>query len=253
MNPVKMLGIWRKRWILTILVLLIAFTASGFAVVNLPRTYQADFTGVLVPSVRASKVLGEGNPYLSYDDSLSTAADVVATEVAGPQAEQDLAAKGFTAQYTVVSESTTGQAVASGSVLPGPFVAVTVTGKNRNSVEHTLYGVAAAIRNELSVMQSGISHNNRISVSTVSYTPQATLSASMTGRSLVLIVGLLIICALCIPLIVDAQITRRRLRRAADLVPRPYSVAPESSPPARQSDMRASNGMRQDRRHEARL
>ena len=77
-----------------------------------------------MPSARAAKALGEGNPYLSFSASLSTAADVVATEVAAPQTERDLASQGFGAQYTAVSESTTGQALASGSVLPGPFVAV---------------------------------------------------------------------------------------------------------------------------------
>ena len=128
-------------------------------------------------------------------------------------------------------------------MLPGPFVAVTVTGSNRSSVEHTLYGVTVAIGNELSGMQSGMSRNNRISVSTISYAPQATLSMSMTGRSLRpdrRAVGHL--CTVR-SVIVDAQITRRRLRRTADLMSRPYSVASESSEPERQSDMRARNRM----------
>lgn len=253
MNVMKMLSIWRKRWILTALVILVAFAASGFAAVKLPRTYQADSTVVLVPSARAAKALGEGNPYLSFNASLSTAADVIATEVAAPQTEQDLASKGFGAQYAVVSESTTGQAVASSSVLPGPFVAVYVTGTNRNSVEHTLYGVTAAIRSEVSAMQSGMTRNNRISVSTISYAPRASLSMSMTARSLVLIVGLLTIGALCIPLIVDAQVARRRLRRSPDLAPGPYPVATEAGVPERQSGRPAKTGMRQDRRQAARL
>lgn len=253
MNLVKMFSIWRKRWILTSLALLVAFAACGYAAVKLPRTYQANSTVVLVPSARASKALGEGNPYLSFSNSLSTTADVVATEVAAPQTEHELAAQGFGAQYTAVSESTTGQAVASGSVLPGPFVAVTVTGRSRSSVEHTLYGVTAAIGKQLSGMQSGMSRNNRISVSTIAYTPRANLSVSMTARSLVLIVGLLTVWALCIPLIVDAQIARRRLRRAADLVPRAYSTASESSTPERHTDVQARNGVRRDRRQAARL
>lgn len=253
MNLVKMFGIWRKRWILTSLALLVALAGCGYATSKLPRTYQANSTVVLVPSTRASKALGEGNPYLSFSDSLSTTADVVATEVTAPRAVQELAAQGFGAQYTAVSESTTGQAVASGSVLPGPFIAVTVTGRNRSSVEHTLDGVTGAIGKQLSTMQSGMSRNNRISVSTIAYSPRASLSVSMTARSLVLIVGVLIICALCIPLIVDAQIARRRLRRAAKLVPRPYSVSSERGEPERQTEVQARNGMRQDRRQAVRL
>ena len=101
-------------------------------------------------------------------------------------------------------------------------------------------------------MQSGMTRNNRISVPR-SLAPRASLSMSMTARSLVLIVGLLTIGALCIPLIVDAQVARLRLRRSPDLAPGPYPVATEAGVPERQSGRPAKTGMRQDRRQAARL
>lgn len=215
MNLAEVLHIWRRRWILTTLALIVALAGSGAAVLKLPRTYQATCTVVLVPSPRAAKALGQGNPYLSFTDSLSTAAQVMATELMAPATEQDLAARGFSEPYTAVSESTTSQTVASGSVLPGPFVLVTVTGSKQQAVEHTLHGVADEIRTTITAMQAGMSRKNRILISTVSLTPTATLSVSMTARSLVLIVGLLIVFAFSMPLIVDTKITRRRIRRAA--------------------------------------
>jgi capsular polysaccharide biosynthesis protein len=213
MNLTEVFRIWRKRWILTTLILLAALLASALAVLQLPRDYQAQSTAVLVPSLKASKALGNGNPYLSFTSSLATTADVVAAQVMGPATERSLAAKGFDEPYTVVSESTISQTVSSGSVLPGPFVVITVSGGNPQSVERTLYGVTAAIRATMRTIQAGLSRKNRISVSTLSFSPQAALSLSTTARSIVLTVGLIIAFALVMPLIVDGQIARRRMRR----------------------------------------
>ncbi len=216
MNLAEMLRIWRRRRILTALVLLVALGGCTLALTQLPRTYQAKCTVILVPSPRASRALGEGNPYLSFTQSLSTAADVMATELTAPATERLLAARGFTESYTAVPESTTTQTVAAGgSVLPGPFVLVTVNGSNSRTVEHTLYGVTAMIRSTVRGMQVGMSRKNRIVVSILSFSPQAALSVSLTARSMGLVIGLLIVLALAAPLLVDAQIVRQRRRRAA--------------------------------------
>jgi hypothetical protein len=252
MSVMEIFRIWRKRWILTSFAVIIAVAASGASALKLPRTYQASSIVVLVPSNRAAKVLGDGNPYLSFSNALATTADVVATEVTAPQTARNLAAKGFSEQYTAVSESTTGQAVASGSVLPGPFVVVTVTGHNGELVEHTLYGVVDAISIEVDNMQAGVPRDNRISVSTLSFTPQANLSVSATERTLVLIIGLLIAGALCIPLIVDAQIARRRIRRGTTVQLRQHSVNGDTKIPPTRSTSTAFNRSSQDRRGAAR-
>lgn len=219
MNPVTIMQIWRRRWILTVFVLLVALAGSATAVVKLPKAYEAQSTVVLVPSMRTAKALGGGNPYLSFSSSLSIAADVVTTELTAPQTERELASSGYSQQYTAVSESTTGQTVASDSVLPGPFIVVTVTGLQREPVERTLQALADVIRTKLAGMQTSVPRNNWISASTVSFSPQATVSAGGTYRSLVLIIGVLVVTALCVPLIVDAQITRRRARRRTRNVP----------------------------------
>jgi hypothetical protein len=212
MSLMEVFRIWRQRWRLTASVLLIALAGSGIAIVKVPRTYQAACTVVLVPSQRASNALGDGNPYLSFTASLSTTAAAVAVELTAPATERSLAARGFSERYTAVAESTISQTVASGSVLPGPFIAVTVSGSSEELVERTLQGVTSTIGSTVSAMQSGISRSRRISVSTLSVTTRPAVSVSAAARSLVLTVGLLLVLALGAPLIVDAQVRRLRQR-----------------------------------------
>ena len=213
MNLMEIFHIWRKRWILTGFALLLAAAVSGFAAVHLPRTYRAESTDLLVPSRKAASVLGDGNPYLSFSNSLNTTAEVLATELAAPPARHALLAMGFSEPYTAVSESTTSQTVASGVVLPGPFLLVTVTGSDQRLVEQTLRGVQGVVRSTVTAMQTGISRDKKLTVSTLSVSPQATLNVSTTARSLALIIGLLVVLALGTPLLVDAQVARRRFRR----------------------------------------
>jgi hypothetical protein len=213
MNLMDIFRAWRRRWLLTTSLILVALVASGIAFVNLPRTYQASAIVVLLPPRQASRTLGSGNPYLSFSASLGTTAYVLTTELTAPAADQSLVAKGFSEAYTAVPESTTSQASASAAVLPGPFVVLTVTGSNQKAVEHTLYGVSGEIGTLAHAMQAGMPRDNRISVSTLSFTPRATLSTSKTARSLFPVIGLLVLIALSLPLMVDAQITRSRSRR----------------------------------------
>jgi hypothetical protein len=210
MNALDLLRIWRRRWILTTLAVLVALGGCGLAATALPRAYQADSTIVLVPSTEAAKALGAGNPYLSFTNSISTAADIMAAELTTPATERDLAAAGFTESYTAVAETTLTQATASGSVLPGPFVVITVAGRDPESVQRTLSAVTAQAGKTMLAMQPGLSRKSRIAVSVLSRASHATLSVSATARSLVLIVGLLLIAALTVPVLVDAQATRRR-------------------------------------------
>jgi hypothetical protein len=221
MNVLDLLRIWRRRWILTTLALLVALGGCGLAAMALPRTYHASSTIVLVPSAKAAKVLGEGNPYLSFTNSISTAADILAAELTTPATERDLAAGGFTEPYSAVAETTLSQTTASGSVLPGPFVVITVTGGDRESVQRTLSAVTGQAGRTMLAMQAGMSRGSRIAVSVLSLDPRATLSVSAIARSLVLIIGLLVVAALSAPVLVDAQAVRRRGHRgrAAPRIP----------------------------------
>jgi hypothetical protein len=213
MNVLDLLHIWRRRWILTTLALLVALGGCGLAAMALPRTYQASSAVVLVPSAKAARVLGAGNPYLSFTNSISTAADILAAELTTPATARNLAAGGFTEPYSAVAETTLAQTTASGSVLPGPFVKITVTGSSPGPVMRTLSAVTGQAGKTMLAMQRGLSRGSRIGVSVLSRAPRATLSVSAMARSLVLIVGLLVVAALTAPVLADAWAARRRVRR----------------------------------------
>ena len=55
MNMMEALRVWRRRWILTGVLLLLAFVATGAAVMKLPRTYLAESTVTLLPSISSSQ------------------------------------------------------------------------------------------------------------------------------------------------------------------------------------------------------
>lgn len=203
--------IWRRQWILTAFLLILAFIGTGAAVAKMPRTYQAESTVVLLASRNSSKVAGDGNPYLSFNDALSTTATVISTEIMDPGTSADLKAQGFSESYQVVSQST----LSNSSLLPAPFLLVTVTGHSRVSVEHTLQGVTSEITTLLSGLQGGLSRGNRISLLTAAFDPQATLSVASTARPLVAALGILLVLAFGLPLVVDAAAVRRRRRRGS--------------------------------------
>ena len=198
------LHIWRRRWILTAFLLVMVVIGTGVAVVKVPRTYQAESTVILLASRNASKSTGGGNPYLSFSDSLSTTAGVVESEVTEPQIASSLKARGYPESYEVASQST----LSNTTLLPAPFLLVTVSGHNKDLVEHTLYGVTNEIGYVLRALQSSVSRNNQISSFVASFDPQPTLSVTSTARSLVVVLGVLIVLALGIPLVVDAGSAR---------------------------------------------
>lgn len=229
MNLTDIFRIWRKRWLSTSLLILLALAATGGALHKIPRTYQAQSTVVLLASRNYSKVNGEGNPYLSFNDTLTDAAAALSSEVMSSQTALVVAARGLPASYSVVSESTSSQTLPSSSTLPGPFLLVTVTGHKASSVEATLVAVTGEIGTKLEQMQAHLSAANKMSVSVLSFSPHADLSVSQTARSLVLIVVPLVVLALALPLIADSLIAHRRRKRAERIAGRPIS-AEEAKP-----------------------
>jgi hypothetical protein len=197
--------IWRKRWILTTCLVILALSGTGVAVLKMPRTYQAASTVVLLASRNFSKATAGGNPYLSFTSSLSTTAGVVESEVMDPQTAMNLKAQGYPESYQVVSQST----VSNSELLPAPFLLVTVTGDNKALVEHTLYGVTHQISVTLHGLQARVSHNNQISLFTASFDPRAALSVTSTARPLVLVLAVMLLLGLAVPLVVDAWSVRR--------------------------------------------
>jgi hypothetical protein len=207
------LSIWRRRWLLTSFMLLLALLSIAAAVVKLPRIYQTQAVIVLLASPKVADQIGSGNPYLSFNDSLSTTAAAVSNAVEDPAVVSSLKSRGFNQPYTVTSESTLAQA-SSGDTLPGPFIAVAVTGAKKAVVESTLTGVVDQVSTILQRMQAGIPKKSRISAISLSVNQTPSLSISKTARLLAVIAVSVLFLALGIPVAVDALRVRSRSRRA---------------------------------------
>jgi hypothetical protein len=204
MDLMESLRVLRRRWILTAVMILLALGGVAAAVVKLPRTYVSESSVVLLASREASKPSG-GNPYMNFNGSLNLTGDVVRYEVMDPRTAQSLAASGYPGSYLVADATDT----------PGPILLVTVTGGNKVAVEHTLHGVTGEIGTKLQELQAGIMPADRIRLLSLSVSPRAKLSLSKMARPLVVILGFGLVLAFAVPLIIDAQIGRRRSRSKA--------------------------------------
>lgn len=212
------LNIWRKWWLLTTALLILTLVGASAMLMDL-RTYQASSSVILLASPTDSKANG-GNPYLSFNPSLTLAADAVSREVTAPRAEQALAARGFRDSYTVALAPYTTNTT--GSVL-----LATVTGSNSAAVERMLQAVTGEIGVQLLQLQQqsqqGVPAHNRIRTATLSYTPGAALNVSQTARPVVTLAVVGLLLAFGIPVVADGLVSRRPARRHQAPSPRDAS------------------------------
>src|ERR1700689_2155136 len=166
--------IWRARWILTSVLLILAIVGAAGAAAKIPRSYQSSSTVLLLAS-RAASASNGGNPFLSFSPSLTLTADAVSRELMAPGTGRQLAAQGFTAPSTVVLPSY--PTPTTGSVL-----LVTVTGSDAAGVQRTLQAVTARIGTQLAQLQQGVPARGQVHADTLSFTPQAAPSISQTAR-----------------------------------------------------------------------
>jgi hypothetical protein len=202
--------IWRTRWILTSVLLMLAVAGATAATARLPRYYQSASSAVLLASSAASGHNG-GNPYLSFSPSLTLTADAVSRILMAPGTVRELAAQGFTAPYTVALPPYT-------TSTTGSVLLVTVTGTDAAGVQSTLRAVTAQIGTQLALLQHGVPARSRVRADTLSFAPRATLSISQTARLLVVVGALLLVICLGIPIVVDGLVTSRQ-RRERPAVP----------------------------------
>jgi hypothetical protein len=164
---------------------------------------------VLLPSAQSSKLAG-GNPFLSFDDSLTLTADLLRRQLTAPPVVQSLGKNGYRNSYQVVDDPLTA----------GPVLDITVTGNSKNSVEHTLAGVTTEAGRQLLVMQGHVAPIDRINLRTVSYAPQASLLVSKKARTPVVALAVGLVLTLAVPLTIDAAIADRRKTRSRAWSPR---------------------------------
>ncbi|SRR5581483_11406802 len=197
---------WRRHWVLTTVLLLLALVTTLIAAVAGPRSYQTSGAVTLLASRAVAKSEGN-NPYLSFTGSLTLTADVVSRELMAPGTVSELATRGFTDPYTVALATYT-------TSTTGSVLTVTVTGPDPAEAEVDLGAVISEIQAKLASLQTDVKPDNRIRVVTIARSDRATLSASATARPLVMIAAAGLLLAFGLPWLVDAQVTARRARRA---------------------------------------
>ena len=196
-----------RQWILTFFLLILTFAAGVAAWVKLPGPYSAESMVALVPSHQES-IQNGNNAYLSYNGSEVVAGDIVLRQVMAPTTVLELAGRGYTGAYTIADDPNT----------TGPILDITVTGKSKAVVENTLRGVTDKVQAQLTTLQQSLAPADQISSIVASYAPTASLKVSKKMRVIVLVVGLGLVLTFALPQIVDAEVNRRRGRRAgADL------------------------------------
>jgi len=194
--------IWRARWILTSVLIILAMAGAAEAAAKMPHYYQSGSSVVLLASPADAAQSG-GNPFLSFSPSLTLTADAVSRELMAPATVGQLAERGFTASYTVALPSYT-------TSTTGSVLLVTVTGTDAAGVQRTLQAVTAQIGAQLAQLQRGVPARSQVHADTLSVTPQATLSISQTARPLVVVGVLLLVICLGAPVVVDGLVTRRQ-------------------------------------------
>jgi capsular polysaccharide biosynthesis protein len=191
----------RKHWVLTSLLVLLTLVAAVGVWVGIPGPYSSESQVVFLASQQSSKLNGN-NPYMSFNGTLSTTADLVRRELMDPRIVAQLTGRGYTAGYEVVDDP----------AATGPILDVNATGKSKAMVEATQLAATREVQTVLLQLQSGIAPGNQITSMVVASAPNASLLVSKKARPLVgvLVVGLLL--TLAIPQMVDAPARRRRER-----------------------------------------
>jgi capsular polysaccharide biosynthesis protein len=192
----------RKHWILTSVLVLLTLVAAMGAWTKISGPYQSSSQVVFLASEQTSKPNGN-NPYLSFDDTLSTTADIVRRQVLDPRIVAALAARGFTDSYDIEDDP----------LGIGPVLDITATGPTKAGAMATQAAVTAEVQNQLQELQTDLLAKDQITSMVVTSTPKATLMVSKKARPVVavLVVGFILILA--IPQVVDAVQNRSRNRR----------------------------------------
>ena len=126
MNLRDALHVWRRRWILTLLLVLVVLAVSAAAAMKLPRHYTAESNVVLLPSANSTVPNGR-NPYLTYNGSLPMTAQILSYQLMDPQTVMGLTARGYTASFT---------ATLAANAASAPILTMLVTGSNRTPWRH---------------------------------------------------------------------------------------------------------------------
>lgn len=154
-----------RRWYIMLPIALVTVALTTVAYLKIPMKYESTSQiSLLSPQQPASgSYPGQSNPFLIFDTSLTSTADLLARNLSSAATVKELAAMGVTEQYTAKLAD----------FAQGPFIALTVTGTDKNHVlasSSELTGFAQDRLQEIQ-RQNGVPANNMIKT-TVMIPPQ---------------------------------------------------------------------------------
>lgn len=138
-----MLRVLLRHWRVSVPGLLLTAVVTVAVWSAWPTTYQSEAQITLIGSQELADGPGGGhNPYIVVGN-LVPMASILATSLSSQQAVQQLSTLGVTDSYTV--------AVPSGAA--GPFIAITVTGKDRTAIRQAMPVIIRFAEQELTQLQ----------------------------------------------------------------------------------------------------
>ncbi|MEY9933729.1 hypothetical protein ABH926_008389 [Catenulispora sp. GP43] len=140
-----MLRVMLRRWYVSIPALLVAIALPAAAWTMISSKYQTTSTISLLNSPAGSSAdQGTGNPFLAFNSSLTPMADFLARRLSSDQTATDLAGKGVTDAFSAELAPNAS----------GPFLTMTMTGKDPNLVMTELQTFDQYAISELAVIQT---------------------------------------------------------------------------------------------------
>jgi hypothetical protein len=202
----ELLRVLGRRWRVSVPGLLLALAAAAAVAVVWPPTYQSDAEITLVGSKILANEAGNGNnPYVAVGN-LMPLANILASNLSSDQAIQRLKNLGVTDQFTAQVPATAG----------GPFVEITVTGKNAAVVRSSI-GTIINFSNQqlIDLQETSTGHTPQKGLIEATVIAPASKPVPAAKKKIELVAGVGILCLLVVFLLSISAESRAR-RRAGE-------------------------------------
>jgi hypothetical protein len=155
----EIMRVVRTRWYVTAPGALLAVLLTVLAYVLVPMKYESHSTIALINSPRPVTAPGNGNPFLTFESSLTATADFLGRSLTSEDSAKELKAMGVTEEYTA--------ALADNAM--GPFITLTVTGTDKAHVLASTTTLTDYAKKKLREIQeqSGAPENSIIQAATI--------------------------------------------------------------------------------------
>jgi hypothetical protein len=219
-----MLRVMLRRWYVTIPALIVAVALPAAAWTAIAAKYQTTSTISLLNSTAASSANQRtGNPFLAFDSSLTPVADLLARRLSSDQSAADLAARGVVDPAAAVLAPNAS----------GPFLTMTVTGKDQAKVMTELQTFDDYAISQLAAIQTSTTSSLPVSSlirAVVVVPPQKPTTSSKTKYEDVAGAGVVGMAVLFLSVFGTEAVVLRRERARMGLPRRRSDSVPQAAP-----------------------